>query len=155
MVELPSEGFSSNPCLYRHPTIGLPPPVPSYQSSLLVSLILCSSCIPPPKEGCLYRLLQHSEEDPISWNQLWSCIEGLHLLRWTQSFIRLSPPWLGRICSWVWWSLFKASVILTSIVLTVHTTRFSFRKLYVLPTHFIYVCCMDLRKNSDYFPVQH
>ena len=26
---------------------------------------------------------------------------------------------------------------------------------YVLPTHCIYVFCVDLRTNSDYFPIQH
>jgi hypothetical protein len=35
------------------------------------------------------------------------------------------------------------------------TTRFSVKKFYVLPTHCIYVLRMDLRTNSDYFPVQH
>jgi len=28
-------------------------------------------------------------------------------------------------------------------------------KFYVLPTHCIYVFCVDLRTNSDYFTVQH
>jgi len=28
-------------------------------------------------------------------------------------------------------------------------------KFYVLPTHCIYVFCVDLRINSDYFPIQH
>ena len=30
-----------------------------------------------------------------------------------------------------------------------------FRKFYVLPTECIYVFCVDLRTNSDYFPIQH
>jgi hypothetical protein len=28
-------------------------------------------------------------------------------------------------------------------------------KFYVLPTQCIYVFCVDLRTNSDYFPLQH
>jgi hypothetical protein len=28
-------------------------------------------------------------------------------------------------------------------------------KLYVLPTQFIYVFCVDIRTNIDYFPTQH
>jgi len=28
-------------------------------------------------------------------------------------------------------------------------------KIYVLPTHCIYVFCVDLRTNSNYFPIQH
>jgi hypothetical protein len=33
--------------------------------------------------------------------------------------------------------------------------HFNIHKLYVLPTQFIYVLCMGLRTNSDYFPIQH
>jgi hypothetical protein len=29
------------------------------------------------------------------------------------------------------------------------------KKLNVLPTQCIYVFCVDLRTNSDYFPIQH
>jgi hypothetical protein len=29
------------------------------------------------------------------------------------------------------------------------------KQFYVLPTHCIYVFCVDLRTNSDYFPIQH
>jgi len=32
---------------------------------------------------------------------------------------------------------------------------FDIQKFYVLPTQCIYVLCVDLRTNSDYFPVQH
>ena len=40
-------------------------------------------------------------------------------------------------------------------MVTISTTRFNIHKFYVLPTHTIYVFCMDLRTNSDYFPKQH
>ena len=33
--------------------------------------------------------------------------------------------------------------------------QFNIQKLYVLPTQCIYVFCVDLRTNSDYFPMQH
>jgi len=29
------------------------------------------------------------------------------------------------------------------------------KKFYILPTHCIYVFCVDLRTNSDYFSIQH
>jgi len=29
------------------------------------------------------------------------------------------------------------------------------KQFYVLPTHCIYVFCVDLRTNSHYFPIQH
>jgi len=34
------------------------------------------------------------------------------------------------------------------------TTRFNTQKFYVLPTQYIYVFCVDLRTNSDYFLMQ-
>ena len=33
--------------------------------------------------------------------------------------------------------------------------RFNIQQLYVLPTQCIYVFCVDLRTNSEYFPIQH
>jgi len=38
-------------------------------------------------------------------------------------------------------------------VVTVCTTRFNVEKF--CPTQCIYVFCVDLRTNSDYFPIQH
>ena len=32
---------------------------------------------------------------------------------------------------------------------------FNIQQLYVLPTQCVYVFCVDLRTNSDYFPIQH
>ena len=33
--------------------------------------------------------------------------------------------------------------------------QFNIQQLYVLLTRFIYLFCVDLRANSDYFPIQH
>jgi len=33
--------------------------------------------------------------------------------------------------------------------------QFNIQQSYVLPTHCIYVFCVDLRTNSHYFPIQH
>jgi hypothetical protein len=38
---------------------------------------------------------------------------------------------------------------------TLSTARFNVHKFYVLPTQCVYVFCVDLRTNSDYFPIQH
>jgi len=40
-------------------------------------------------------------------------------------------------------------------VVTICTAKFNIQKFYVLPTHCIYAFCVDLRTNSDYFPIQH
>jgi hypothetical protein len=37
----------------------------------------------------------------------------------------------------------------------IYTARFNIHKFYVLPTQCVYVFCVDLRTNSDYFPIQH
>jgi hypothetical protein len=36
-----------------------------------------------------------------------------------------------------------------------NTTCFNIQQFYDLPTQCIYVFCVDLRTNSDYFPIQH
>jgi hypothetical protein len=42
------------------------------------------------------------------------------------------------------------------LVVTVRTARLiNIHKFYVLPTQCIYVFGVDLRTNSDYFPIQH
>jgi hypothetical protein len=33
--------------------------------------------------------------------------------------------------------------------------QFNTQQFYVLPTQCVYVFCVDLRTNSDYFPIQH
>jgi len=33
--------------------------------------------------------------------------------------------------------------------------QFNIQQFYVLATQFIYVFCVDLRRNSDYFPILH
>jgi len=33
--------------------------------------------------------------------------------------------------------------------------QFNIQQFYVLPTQCIYVFCVDLRTNIDYFPIQH
>ena len=33
--------------------------------------------------------------------------------------------------------------------------QFNIQQFYVLPTQYIYVFCVDLRTNSDYFPIEH
>ena len=40
-------------------------------------------------------------------------------------------------------------------VVTICTAQFNIQQFYVLPTHAIYMFCVDLRTNSHYFPIQH
>ena len=40
-----------------------------------------------------------------------------------------------------------------STVVTLSNTRFSIQQFYVLPTQCTYVFCMDLRTNSEYYPI--
>jgi len=43
----------------------------------------------------------------------------------------------------------------SSQVVILCTARFDVKEIYVLSTQCIYVFCMDLRTNGDYFPTQH
>jgi hypothetical protein len=40
-------------------------------------------------------------------------------------------------------------------LLYVPTARFNIQQFYILPTQCVYVVCVDLRTNSDYFPIQY
>ena len=42
---------------------------------------------------------------------------------------------------------------LYSLVVTICSAMFNIQQFYVLPTHCIYVFYIDLRTNSDYFPI--
>ena len=37
----------------------------------------------------------------------------------------------------------------------IQNVRLLIQTSFVLPTHCIYMFCVDLRTNSDYFPIQH
>jgi len=50
-------------------------------------------------------------------------------------------------------SLRNLSTVRSSSLSTVGL--FDIQKFYVLPTQCIYVLYVDLRTNSDYFPIQH
>jgi hypothetical protein len=49
----------------------------------------------------------------------------------------------------------QSALTLSSPAVTIRTTRFNIQQFYVLPTQRVYVFCVDLRTNSDYFPIQH
>ena len=55
------------------------------------------------------------------------------------------------------WSLYvpHSGHCMYGTVVTVCNTSLTFKQFYVLPTQCIYVFCVDLRTNSDYFTVQH
>ena len=47
------------------------------------------------------------------------------------------------------------AILYTNYAIPAHTKRFSIKEFYVLPTECIYVFFMNLRTNSDYFPIEH
>ena len=47
----------------------------------------------------------------------------------------------------------RLTLDLTTVISCI--AKFNIQQLYVLPTECIYVFCVDLRTNSDYFPIQH
>jgi hypothetical protein len=62
----------------------------------------------------------------------------------------------GSITNWKQQTAMKLHILnFWSLVVTICTAMFNIHKLYVMPTQCIYVFCVDLRTNSDYFTVQH
>ena len=57
----------------------------------------------------------------------------------------------ARDLRWIW---YKHLTVWRPVV-TICTARCNIQQFYVLPTQCIYVFCVDLRTNSDYFPIQH
>ena len=51
--------------------------------------------------------------------------------------------------------LYSTDSELSGQVVGTRSTRFNIQLFYVLPTECMYVFCVDLRTNSDYFPIQH
>ena len=77
--------------------------------------------------------------------ELKSCLKFCCLL-----FLRVVAQWSARI------SRTANSCLETSKPqVTIWTTSFNTKIFYVLLTQCTYVICMDLRTNSDYFPIQH
>jgi hypothetical protein len=52
-------------------------------------------------------------------------------------------------------NVLKNQLIPLTLAVTLLTTRFKCPKFYILPTEYIYVFCVVLRTNSDYFTIQH
>jgi hypothetical protein len=57
--------------------------------------------------------------------------------------------WCGVWCGVVW------CVVWCAVYVCVCAADFNIQKFHVLPIQCIYVFCMDLRTNNDYFPIQH
>ena len=54
-----------------------------------------------------------------------------------------------------WLDFYNSYLTLYSSMVTICTASLTFKKFYVLPKQRIFGFCVDLRTNSDYFPIQH
>ena len=94
----------------------------------------------------------------LSTEHLISLIHSTYNMCGWNNFISLTlwHPVVTTICT-AQWSLYvpHSGHYMYHTVVTICTTRFNFHRFSVLPTQFIYVFCVDLRTNSDYFPIQH
>ena len=67
----------------------------------------------------------------------------------------LNVPPVVNICT-AQWSLYVLPVVTIRTASGYYMySQFNIQQFYVLPTQCIYVFCVDLRTNSDYFPIQH
>ena len=51
--------------------------------------------------------------------------------------------------------IFHIALTFEIALLFICTALFNVQQLYVLLTQYISIFCVDLRTNSDYFPIQH
>ena len=51
--------------------------------------------------------------------------------------------------------MYRTVVTICAAQWSLYVRQFNIQQYYVLPTQCIYVFCVDLRTNSDYFPIQH
>ena len=78
---------------------------------------------------------------------MWAtCVVGPALI-WSGVVLQLAQPQPHRTD--------PTEVTLYGPVVTMRTARLNIQQFHVLPTHCSYVFCVDLRTNSDYFPIQH
>ena len=87
------------------------------------------------------------------------CWPAERLLAWQERFCLLLDGSfvLFRCTDWgppVQGAMFGNSVVLMPSGHYMYR-QFNIQQFYVLPTHCIYVFCVDLRTNSHYFPIQH
>ena len=75
------------------------------------------------------------------------------------TYMRAQWKALQPLCSWSGnWPGFVPACWFASKVqwpFALCTAKFNFQKLHVLPTQCIYVFCVDIRANSDSFPIQY
>ena len=82
--------------------------------------------------------------ESVSWRQP-SCIQvDVFYISWPET-----PSWIN----FLWWNKEHLNPFKLSGCLKCH--HFNIHKFYILPTHCIYVFCVDFRTNSDHFPIQH
>jgi len=85
-----------------------------------------------------------------------------HCLEWCQQNTGLRCTVIGT--NLFWKQMLKRKQVHILVYHTINNLKpsghymyhqFNIKKLYVQPTQCIYVFCVDLRTNSDYFPIQH
>jgi len=106
---------------------------------------------------CLRSVLQKNTK-PRGWvcfhpqvniggGTYWYCSRQLSVLPNGQSFYHsLFPIKLLTLTQWSLYVPYSGHYMYR---------QFNIQQFYILPTQCIYVFCVDLKTNSDYFPIQH
>jgi hypothetical protein len=116
---------------------------------------------------------------PIFCNMVWFYVHYVKTFYVTKAHWSLYVPHSGHymyrtvvticIAQWSLYVLYSGHYMYRSVVTICTAQRslyiphsghymyhqFNIQQFYVLPTQCIYVFCVDLRTNSDYFPIQH
>jgi hypothetical protein len=121
---------------------------------------------PPNKQQCGATLNVRPRKHAMTSNRPAVCPivtgESVYCSTWAQNRCLVASTTIisylcrGCVYSWAFCQTSKAQWSLY----VPHSGRymyhqFNIQQFYVLPTHCIYVFCVDLRTNSDYFTIQH
>jgi hypothetical protein len=93
------------------------------------------------------------------YHQLWSLYvpPGMWSIYVPPVVVTICTASCGHYMYWQLWSLYVQPIVVTICTASCGhymNRQFNIQQFYVLPTQCVYVFCVDLRINSDYFPIQ-
>jgi len=134
-----------------------------YNSKVLRSAPIQPHLLTCRSQQCLW--LNTTAMRPMAWNRLtvsWSAHITARYSLDTKLPAEGTTQATNKLKFTLWAGVFTPAVsvefvfsTLQSPAVTICTAMFNFQQFYVLLTQGIYVFCVDLRTNSDYFPIQH
>jgi hypothetical protein len=103
----------------------------------------------------VYRKTVWHSESKVRLGKICAQLQGVHQLQSCFIICTIDTIYFD-LCCWRWlWHFLRSLDSVKPQWFTLWTNSFNIHKIYVLPTQCMYVFCVDLRTNSDYFPIQY